>query len=427
MKPRTKLQFKILQLHQSLPAITAEQKEWAFKHCLKHVGYRTKKGISCLDCGHHFIGSQDAKTIPCPNCGAKLSVETTRKKKLHQREFFAVIDALDGFQINRFFEVISDHRSESRVSHFIWEVAQHWIIPNEKYEVIARNRTQQWTWDSFHGSMEFRSKHNFANKYDILPTKVYPKINCLAIYKRNGFKGNFRGLTPFEMFTELLTDTKAETLLKAGQFDLLCKRISQRKYAVDRFWDSIKICIRSNYKVKDAVTWLDYVALLAYFNKDLRSAKYVCPKNLKQAHNQLVAKKTELEKRREAERKKQRILRDQREYEAHKKAFFGLVFTDKNLMVKVLQTVQEFIDEGDTHKHCLFTNDYHLKKDSLILSARVDGKLMETVEVSLSKMKIVQSRGLQNTASVYNQQILKLVNSKMRLIKQRKALLKNTG
>ena len=36
--------------------------------------------------------------------------------------------------------------------------------------------------------------------------------------------------------------------------------------------------------------------------------------------------------------------------------------------------------------HCVFTNDYALKPESLCLSARIDEQPIETIEVDLSKM-----------------------------------------
>ena len=74
------------------------------------------------------------------------------------------------------------------------------------------------------------------------------------------------------------------------------------------------------------------------------------------------------------------------------------------------------------HKHhCVFTNNYHLREDSLILSACVDGKQMETVEVSLSKLKVVQARGVCNKNTEYHDEIIRLVNKNMKQIKKRLA------
>ena len=59
--------------------------------------------------------------------------------------------------------------------------------------------------------------------------------------------------------------------------------------------------------------------------------------------------------------------------------------------------------------HCVFTNEYYLKADSLILSATIDGKRIETIEVSLKRMEVVQGRGVCNKNTPYHGQILKLM------------------
>lgn len=55
MKPRTKLQREVYDLSEYLPKLSAEQKEWAFKECLKHKGFATKKKVICMDCGNTFL------------------------------------------------------------------------------------------------------------------------------------------------------------------------------------------------------------------------------------------------------------------------------------------------------------------------------------------------------------------------------------
>jgi hypothetical protein len=58
----------------------------------------------------------------------------------------------------------------------------------------------------------------------------------------------------------------------------------------------------------------------------------------------------------------------------------------------VIGSVQDFIDEGRELNHCIYTNKYFCRKDSLILSATIDNKRIETIEFSLKEMKIVQAR-----------------------------------
>ena len=59
------------------------------------------------------------------------------------------------------------------------------------------------------------------------------------------------------------------------------------------------------------------------------------------------------------------------------------------------------------------------KADSLILSATIDGKRIETVEVSLSQLKVVQSRRVCNKQTEYHDKIVRLVNDNMPLIQKR--------
>ena len=84
--------------------------------------------------------------------------------------------------------------------------------------------------------------------------------------------------------------------------------------------------------------------------------------------------------------------------------------------MKVLESVQEYLEEGKALHHCVFTNEYYLKEQSLILSARIDGKRIETIEVSLETMKVIQCRGLQNKSSEYHDRIIDLVNRNIRQI-----------
>ena len=67
----------------------------------------------------------------------------------------------------------------------------------------------------------------------------------------------------------------------------------------------------------------------------------------------------------------------------------------------------------------MFSNEYYLKEDSLILSATIEGKRIETIEVSLKTLKVVQSRGVCNKNTEYHEQIVNLVNANSRLIRKR--------
>lgn len=110
---------------------------------------------------------------------------------------------------------------------------------------------------------------------------------------------------------------------------------------------------------------------------------------------------------------------NERLYAEMKSKFLDLVFSDGVLRIQVQQSVQEFYEEGKAMHHCVFTNDYFKKKDSLVLSARIGDERIETVELSLETMQIIQSRGVCNENTRYHNQIINLVKQNIRLIRRR--------
>lgn len=419
MKPRTKLQLQIVNLSRNLPVLSARQREWGLKHCLDHVAYRTKKQTACLDCGHIWSSTPKTKTCTCPTCGVKLKITDTLKKKMDQRRFLGLLDVVQDFQVVRIIEIKSYHKAGYAPKIYTREVVQQFFQPEMDMVVVARNKGNMGSGDSFHGDMEIRStKGWYGNKFDLWPDMIFPKIKCLPEYQRNGYKSAVQGLSPFQVFKSIITDNISETLIKVKQYGLLEARLGSKRWEVSKHWDSVKICIRNKYiiKAENVIIWLDYMDLLKYFRKDRRNQKYVCPNDLKKDHDRLVKRKLIEERRRTIEEQSKKISRNQEEYAKAKGAFFGLVFTSGSLSIKVLEHVEEFLLEGLTHKHCVFANAYYGKEDSLVFSAKVNGQPAETIEVSISDLKITQSRGLHNKASEYNQQIIDLVNKNMSAI-----------
>ena len=90
----------------------------------------------------------------------------------------------------------------------------------------------------------------------------------------------------------------------------------------------------------------------------------------------------------------------------------------RNLIrIKVIESVEEMIEEGRMMHHCV--GSYHNRENSLILSATIDGRRIETIEVSLKTLEVVQCRGLCNENTEYHDRIVNLVNSNVNLIRQR--------
>lgn len=423
MKPRTKLQKEVAELSRHLSEITDTQKEWAKEHCFSHLAKRTTKGeYTCLECGHRWSDKHNySNKVTCPHCSLTLEVTTTRQRVFKQSEYCTIVTTCKGFQVVRHFFLQQIYTQGYPAVYTITEVVQFWLSPEGKFVTIARLRpmnslTESWL---LHSDLEVRPNREF---YDIVPTAIYPHKRVLPILKRNGYRGNFYHLTPFELFHALLTNSKAETLLKAGQHELLRYLVRTKYRGLGQYWASICICIRNRYMIEDGSLWCDLLRMLDILGKDLRSPKYICPTDLQKAHDHAVKAVRRQHEQEEKKKRHRQAVEAEALFKEQKSQFFGIAFTDGSIQVRVLESVQEYLEEGTAMHHCLFASEYHLKPNSLILSATINGKRMETIELNLETLKVVQSRGICNSTTEYHDQILQLVQQNRHLIAQRQSL-----
>ena len=378
----------------------------------------------CTECGHSWKSEHDlADTLcgcTCPHCGMKLGALRTRKSVFSENEYFSIVTTCKQYQVIRFFFVKSRYKAGQTAEYSIFEVVQRWIAPDGKTTTIARLRGMsvfyydQW---AEYSDMEIR-RNGGLRAYDIAPVCTYPRQRFIPELKRNGFEGDYHNILPYNLFKALLSDSRAETLLKAGQYSMLRYYI-RYSFDIGQYWASIKICIRNGYNISDGSIWRDTIDLLRHFGKDTNSPKYVCPTDLKTEHDRLVRKRNMQIERENLKERIRKAQQHEKEYRKLKGVFFGIAFTDGTLQVRVLESVAEFAAEGTELNHCVFSNSYFLKKNSLILSATIDGRRIETVEVSLKTWEVVQSRGVNNSNTEYHDRIVSLVSSNMNLIRER--------
>ena len=423
MKPKTRIQQEVTRLSKRLPRLTEEQKAYAFRHCFKHYAIKRANGTNiCTECGHSWKSGHDlADTIcgcTCPHCGMELEVLRTRKSTFSDMEYFSIVTTCKHYQVIRFFSVKSRYKAGQPAEYSICEVVQRWITPDGKATTIARLRgMSQLYYDLWneHSDMEVR-KNGGLRAYDIDPICTYPRQRFIPELKCNGFNGEYHKILPYDLFKAILSDSRAETLLKAGQYTML-RYCMHRSLNIGEYWAPVKICIRNGYTIPDGSMWRDYIDLLQHFGKDTNSPKYVCPQDLKAEHDKWVKKRNRQREREHTEQQRIKAIEDEKEYLKAKGIFFGLVFTDSLICVKVIESVEEMILEGKAMHHCV--GGYHRRKDSLIFSATINGKRIETVEVSLKTLQVVQSRGVCNSNTEYHDRIITLVENNAELIRKR--------
>lgn len=312
------------------------------------------------------------------------------------------------------------------------EVFQKWIDPKGKTAIISRLRqplsiyVDAWVLSK---DMDLRNE-NFA--HSVLPQYTLGRMSLIPELKRNGYKGDLHGMSASTLFPLLLSDPKFETLMKAEQWELM-RYFAKSDYYLEKFWPSVRIAIRNRYHVKEADLWCDMLNILSRLEKDTRNPLLICPDNVLEAHNKwdkmLKAKQERERARRMRERmqeQEQRYINDKKKakedeaaYQEAKKRFFDLEISDHEITIRPLKSVSEFIDEAATLHHCCFSNRYFEREQSLILHAVIGGLPIETIEIDLKSMKIVQCRAKFNGTSDYHDRIVNLMNANLHEVAKR--------
>ena len=284
---------------------------------------------------------------------------------------------------------------------------------------------------SFYSNTPFnlRSELNVKQAYKeydyISPYQVYPKIQVSKALKRNGLKKSFRGFREVDVIRYLLSEPIYETLWKQKDLPMI-KRFHSDGHRIKKYWKQILKFKKRNYNVENIGLWLDYLDLLSYFGKDINNPHYLFPADFTAAHDRFVKKKRAIQEREweEARQKRElerlnRLQEEAQEFINAKGKYFDISFSNSNIVVVVLSSFDAYKYEGDTLHHCVFTNEYYNRKDSLILSARLidtPDTPLETIELSLTDGHILQCYGSHNQETQYHNEIISLVNQHSHLI-----------
>ena len=234
MKPRNKFERAILAQSRYLRPITKAQTQWAFRECIDHFAYRLPKGnTTCMDCGHSWQIIEPIERCTCPQCGADLEVTTTRARKLKQRQYFTVLTTSGGYQVLRMYLLIAGMEKGYQATSSVMEIGQYWWDERGRQSIVAVQRTMGHYIDSFayYSPMAIR-RDNEAYRF-VARCPLCPKVKLSDTLKRNGFEGKCYGIAPTSLIPALLTDSRAETLLKAGRTKHLAYFLS-----CPRSWDA---------------------------------------------------------------------------------------------------------------------------------------------------------------------------------------------
>lgn len=410
---------KVEESVQLLSPLSNSEMDQAFNKLSPHTLKVDRYGNHfCCDCGHDWKGSKDAKTAICPHCGRKLTRDWSKKRLANPTCYFAKVTVCNGLQVMRMFYYSLFLGKGRKPIESCKEVYQQWFDPkNNLTAVYSLARLSlgyyidSWNWSSNFAIRKIGPQHLLSPLFLVGKTKLLP------IYKKYGLKGGFHGISPRYVLSELICNSELEKLWKMKQFDYISYCIINSNHCYfTKHWRSLMITHRHKYHIKDMSMWIDLLGFLAELKLDCYNPKFICPENLKKTHDHfmiLAQKKMEKERiqreKREAEERMLRDLRDEKLFYATKTKFFNLIFEDKELVITPLKSLEEFREEGETQKICVFSSRYYARQDSLILHAKIEDKIIATIELNLNTMEVVQCRGKCNSEPEHKQRIENLI------------------
>ena len=422
MRPRTKLQQAVTASNRRLAAVKPGAVSWAIGKVLAHYAFCTPSHkCTCGDCGHKFDTKGKGRHTRCPECGRRLEVVHTLRRKLQASAYFSTMEAVDGMQVQRVFLLSAVYRKGMRMDTNIYEVCRLWLDSNGSMALTSRTRNMGYYMDSFNWSSDIELRSMADVHWVISDTYVYPRYSTMPRLRRNGMRGFIPDCHPMRLARALLTDSRIETMMKARDYRAVEYFVGHTA-DLDNCWHAYKIARRHRYAPTDYGLWCDMVRLLDKCGRDTRSVKYICPGDLKAEHDRWLAKANAMEERRRSMEQLEKAKEHEKEFYAAKSRYFGIVIRDGELEISVLDSIEAYKEEGEKMKHCLFKCEYYAKADSLILSAhdRLCNRI-ETVELDLVQGKVVQSRGICNTNTEYHDRIVRLVNDNAHLFIKAKA------
>lgn len=133
--------------------------------------------------------------------------------------------------------------------------------------------------------------------------------------------------------------------------------------------------------------WWNYISDIRKLGKDWRNPHYLCPDNISAAESKvrrmLLKKFPEMSL-------EERI---QKKFDKLKRRYIGIVFEEGDLTVMTLDSPKAYIEESNEMHNCIASDRCYLKVNSLILCARLKGKRIADIELSLKDYRIIQCKG----------------------------------
>ena len=345
--------------------------------------------------------------------------------------YFTIYTNIKEFEVKRLYRGYKF--TDKSTDHFFFvEILRSFDDGTNKL-YFAKHRQMGCYYDCFTYSSEIELRgvyKNYAN-YDI--TDLFC-LSCASHSQSRGKRVACELTNPKELARVICNNPVAENLYKTN--DCLFGWLLYDSYPKE-ICRAITLAKRHGFVFDKETTplWFDLVRCIVYCKKDWHNPVYIAPSDLLATHDKFVEMRHRREEKvREQKRRRAEALRIARETEALKsqleddatkneayikrrRKFYDMVLTDGLIECRVLRDIKAFEEEGSAMAHCVFRCKYYEKPYSLILSARINGQRVETIEVDLIRYTIKQCYGKHDQFTMHHQRIIDLVNAQMDTIR----------
>lgn len=202
-----------------------------------------------------------------------------------------------------------------------------------------------------------------------------------------------------QFFDGMRTNPQLCSVIRYGGLKMLGLMYGEHR---QQYITAVKIANRHHYMPDDKGMWMDYLHDLIELGKDLHNPFYVCPEDLRAAHEKYHRLYVREMEKREKERRLQELISRSKPYAERIAPFLSLAWHTDQYAVFVCPSVEDMVEEGQKMHHCVGSMGYHKKPDSLILFCRsLNGERISTIEYSISRGKVLQNRAACNKVPLY--------------------------
>ena len=216
-----------------------------------------------------------------------------------------------------------------------------------------------------------------------------------------------RGQNPDEAILKLMSNDDF------FRYDELDENMKQQ------YLTAYKIASRHNYEQRHNDLWHDMVLNLIQLGKDIHNPHYVCPTDLREAHQRYYNQYAAMKAKEEILKDLEKAIAENEQYIKVCQRFLDIVLRKDDIIIRPLRSVEEFVKEGNIMHNCVYRMGYYKKSNTLILSAQdTKEQHIATIELNTHNWKIIQLRGVCNQDCKRHDEISQIIYDNINLFKR---------